>query len=160
MKKFLFIFFLLALPKANLIFNHHEVKAESASYYFDRAMKKSEKGLRLEAIADFTTAIYLDPSLWQAFNNRGLDKMLIEDYSGAITDFTKAIDIESDYNDAIYYRGKSKFQLKDYEGAVIDYSKSIQLDPNFTEAYNRRGISKERLKDADKKVALVVLTDT
>ena len=74
MKKFLFIFFLLALPKANLIFNHHEVKAESASYYFERATKKSEKGLRLEAIADFTTAIYLDPSLWQAFNNRGLDK--------------------------------------------------------------------------------------
>ena len=135
MKKFLFIFFLLALPKANLIFNHHEVKAESASYYFERATKKSEKGLRLEAIADFTTAIYLDPSLWQAFNNRGLDKMLIEDYSGAINDFSKTIEIKPDFANAYYFRGWSKDLLQDYQGAINDLNKAISLDDNKADYY-------------------------
>ncbi len=130
MNKFFITLFLFAPVNLNLIFNHQEIKAESADFYFDRANKKSEKGLPLEAIADFTSAIYLDPNLWQAFNNRGLEKMLLENYSDAIKDFSKTIEIKPNYANAHFYRGWSKDLLGDYQGAINDLNKAIYLDKN------------------------------
>ena len=74
---------------------------------------------------DYTKAIEIDPNYVDAYNNRGVAKMGLEDYKRAISDFTKAIEL--DPNDAVAYsnRGISKQNLE--QPYCSDYKKACEL---------------------------------
>ena len=90
-------------------------------------MKMQKKGNHLEAIADFTKAIELDPTFSAAFYNRGLSKLFLEKHKEAILDFNRAIEFDSTSADAYYMRGYSKLILRMDDDACLDFRKADSM---------------------------------
>ena len=82
------------------ILHFAEVNAESASFYFERGIKKQNELNYRDAIRDFTKAIELYPNYFEAFFNRGFSKGALDDIEEAIKDLTKAIELNSEYAEA------------------------------------------------------------
>jgi tetratricopeptide (TPR) repeat protein len=92
------------------------------------------------AIADFTTAIRLNPNDAEAYCKRGKAHFEKGDYDSAIADFSEAIRLNPDYAGAYYWRGRTHYVNCDDENSVIaDFTEVIRLNPNDAEAYYRRG---------------------
>jgi tetratricopeptide (TPR) repeat protein len=92
------------------------------------------------AIADYTEAIRLDPTLAVTFSGRGSAYYEKHDYDRAVADQTEAIRIDPKLADAYLHRGWAySYGKKDYDRAIADYTKAIQLDPSFLGAYFHRG---------------------
>ena len=125
----------------------------SASYYFDSALEKQNKGDNQGAIVDYDKAIELNPNYSLAYNNRGLAKSGLKDYEGAIVDYNKAIELNPNYAHAYNNRGNAKYDLKDYEGAIVDDNKAIELNPNYDNAYYTRGLAYQRLNERQRALA-------
>ena len=62
--------FIISVPR--------KVNAESADYYFNRAIDKGEKGDYNGAIADYTKALEINPKDSLAYANRGIAKYYLE----------------------------------------------------------------------------------
>lgn len=71
----------------------------------------------------------------EAYYNRGLDWLEIEDYDKAIADLNEAIRLDRAYALAYTGRGDAWAAKKDYGKAVADYNEAIRLDPNGAEGY-------------------------
>src|SRR5215211_193376 len=65
----------------------------TADEYYKRADERKRGGHAEAAIADYTKAIELDPSLAEAFMRRAALRGAKSDYDGAIADNTKAIEL-------------------------------------------------------------------
>ena len=124
-----------------------KAQAESADFYFNRAIDKQDKGDDYGAISDYTKAIKINPSFSIAYYNRGNAKGDLEDYEGAISDYTKVIEINPKDADAYFNRGLAKGKLEDYYGEISDYNKTIEINPRYAKAYHNRGIAKSNLDD-------------
>jgi tetratricopeptide (TPR) repeat protein len=95
------------------------------------------------AIADYTSAIRIEPDAADAYYNRGLSYAKLENYTAAIADYTSAIRIEPDYADAYNNRGNQYEKLENYTAAIADYTSAIRINPEYALAYKNRGIAKE-----------------
>ena len=120
---------------------------QTAEDYYNKGTSKFSLKDYNGAIAEFNTAIQLNPDYAITYYNRGLAKDELKDYTGAISDFNKAIQLNPDDAENYYNRGCAKDELKDYNGAIADYNKSIQLNPDYADAYYSRGLAKYSLKD-------------
>ena len=89
---------LFLTSSAILIAASENAYARDASYYFDRAFNKAEKGNHKGAISDYTKSIELNPYDGSAFKNRGISKELIGDLEGACSDWRQTVSFSS--NDA------------------------------------------------------------
>jgi tetratricopeptide (TPR) repeat protein len=91
------------------------------------------------AIADFTTAIQLQPDYAEAYNDRGFAYYLKGDVERAIADYTRAIDLRPDYPKAYNSRGVA-YMAHGYGAAksVPDFDRAIALKPDFRYAYINR----------------------
>ena len=87
----------------------------------------------LDAIADYSKAIELDPNDSLVYFLRGGEKNLLDDYYAAIADFTKAIEIDPNFAIAYSQRGSAKGGLGDINGACADMKKAIKLGNNRDE---------------------------
>ena len=117
----------------------------SAEDYINRGISKYNLGNYNAAIADYTSAIRIDPDDAIAYYNRGLAKYYLGNYNAAIADYTSAIRIDPDDALAYYNRGIAKDDLGNYNAAITDYTSAIRIDPDFVNAYINRGIAKENL---------------
>ena len=107
-----------------------------------------------QAIADYNTAIDLDPKYARAYNNRGVAYDALGQYEQAIADYNTAIELDHDplarpYNN----RGWAYRNLGQYERAIEDYNTAIDLDPEYATAYNNRGNTYRRLEDYEAALA-------
>ncbi|KOP24080.1 hypothetical protein AMR41_22110, partial [Hapalosiphon sp. MRB220] len=64
-----------------------------AQAYNNRGITRSELGDQQGAIADFNTAIKINPNLALAYIGRGVARAAIGDQQGAIADLQKAADL-------------------------------------------------------------------
>jgi tetratricopeptide (TPR) repeat protein len=106
------------------------------------------------AIADYTEAIRLDPSLASAYVSRGILRYSRKSYDDAIADYTEAARI--DPNHAYIYRfdrGMAYRDKKDYDRAIIDFNEAIRLDPKYIAAYFGRGSAYRGKKEYDPAIA-------
>jgi tetratricopeptide (TPR) repeat protein len=129
----------------------------SASDYFLRASVKYDKGDYKGAVSDYTEVIRLDPKNADAYNNRGLAKVMKiilpseldteVDNRGAIIDYNIAISINP--KNAFFYNNRADAyrNLGKLKEAITDYSQAIKINPNFAEAYFERGKAYSRLGD-------------
>ena len=99
------------------------------------------------AIADYDTAIRLNPNFAIAYFNRGNAKDDLGDSQGAIADFDTAIRLNPNDADAYRNRGAVKVTIGDQKGAIADFDTAIRLNPNYADAYYNRGIAKVTLGD-------------
>ena len=80
-----------------------------------------------EAIAQFSEALKLDPSLPLVYNARGYARFRLKQYSGAIADFDQAIRLNPAYTNAYLNRGAARAAAGDKAGADADNAKAREL---------------------------------
>jgi len=107
------------------------------------------------AIANFTSAIRLDPNNADAYSKRA-EARLYEDVAGAIGDHTKVLQLEPKGTDALSQRSLARERLLDYDGARQDLDQAIQLKPDDSDFYARR--SKIRTVQGDYQSAIADAT--
>ncbi|HQP05029.1 MAG: hypothetical protein KBB11_07350 [Bacteroidales bacterium] len=123
------------------------------------------------SVADFDTAILLQPAFAEAYANRGYSLYVNKDFYGAISDFSKAIQLSRSADSvewtiplsvvgdmpglyACYYlRGVAYFILEDSKSAINELTQAIQLFPEIADAYAFRGDIKTFLTDYKSAVA-------
>ncbi|WP_260446805.1 tetratricopeptide repeat-containing serine protease family protein [Nostoc sp. 2RC] len=128
-------------------------KTPKADDFYIQAGDNYDKGDFKGAIANYTTAIKLNPKYLDAYNNRGLARYNLGDFQGAIDDFNQALKINSKDADAYNNRGLARSALGDKKSAIADYNRAIEINPNYLLAYNNRGIARNSLDDSKNAIA-------
>ena len=111
----------------------------------DKAATLVNRGINLnharrfdDAMADYESALNLNPELAEAFVNRGNTFIFIKQFELARTDYTRAIELETrDLHAAYYNRGLAHEALRDLDSAFADYVEAIRLKPEWDRALER-----------------------
>jgi tetratricopeptide (TPR) repeat protein len=122
----------------------------SAQEFFERAVARTlddpEDHDLKGRIADFSTAINLNPGYAEAFYHRGKSWAYAGKKEEAIADFSAAIRLDPEFAEAFYQRGNARLPL-DREGANADYSEAIRLNPEYAAAYRARSTVRSLMGD-------------
>ena len=81
------------------------------------------------------------------YNNRGIVRYDLKDYTSAILDYDKAIELSPKDGDAYFNRGLCKYMLKDYKGAISNLKKAIKLKQKNDIDYFNSNITKYNLNN-------------
>jgi len=114
------------------------------------------------ALADYNTAISLDPGLTTAYYERGQAYARTKKWAKAVADFDTVMASATNFKfkRLNYFRGKARYRAGDLEGAVDDLSAAILIDDTADErlwralAFTDLGEFSLALTDAQKLVAL------
>jgi protein O-mannosyl-transferase len=109
--------------------------------YLNRGFAYLDLGQWDKAIADFTSAIRINPAFADNYCIRGAAYVNIGERDKAIADFSRAIGINPKFAEAYYNRGVTYKDLSQWDKAIADFSATININPKFTEAYFNRGIA-------------------
>lgn len=83
--------------------------------------------------------IQVSPNWVEAYYNRGLARIKLEEYEAAIYDYTALLRLQPTHAKAYNNRGNAYYKLDDYEAAIADYDKAIEL--GFSSAQKNRNIA-------------------
>jgi len=108
---------------------------------------------RDKEIADYTTAIGIDPKFTIAWYSRGVAFGSLGQWDKAIADYSEAIEIDPGYSDALISRGVAFGSLGQWDKAIADYSMAVKINPNNAQAYSNRGIAYGNLGQLNSAVA-------
>src|SRR4051812_48241305 len=111
---------------------------DRATAFYRRGQAYFQKEAYDRAIADFTSAIRLDPKDARVFNARGLAYREKDNPDAAIADFTSAIRLDPKNVRVYNHRGVAHGDKADFDRAIADYSAAIRLDPKYSIAYFNR----------------------
>lgn len=123
-----------------------EVYAEQAASLTNNGDDQEAKKLDATALAEFETAVELNPDYWKAIHNRGVSYALEGKFAEAIKDFTRTLELKPGYASAWFNRGELHFELGKYTEALTDYAQAIRLKPDDHDAYVRRGHANFQLR--------------
>ena len=120
--------------------------------YINRGIAYYDRGELDRALADYTSAIRLDPKNAEALSNRADLKLRKGDIEFAIEDYSAAIEINPKLAGAFNGRGNALRETGQIDRAISDYEKAIALDPNSPFAYNGRGNALRDKGQADRAI--------
>lgn len=92
-----------------------------------------------QALASYDMAIKLDPQLAEAYNNRGIVKYDLGQFSTAVEDYTTAIKLKTGFINALNNRGNAYVALGQFQNAVKDIEAVLKLNDNFAAGHNNLG---------------------
>ena len=113
--------------------------------YINRAMARYNQNNLRGAMADYDTALALDPNNFLGHYNRGLLRAQVGDDNRGIEDFDFVLKLEPDNLMALFNRALLLEQTGNLRGAVRDYSKVIEEYPNFWFGLQHRASCYRRL---------------
>ena len=99
----------------------------------------SARGNYSQALTAYDTAIKLDSSLAEAYNNRGIVKYELGQYSAAIDDYSRAIQLKSGYADAFNNRGNAYAALEQFTDSERDLKAALKLNDKSAIMHNNLG---------------------
>jgi len=99
----------------------------TADDFIVRGVDKGNKGDNTGAIADFNSALRIDPKNARAYHNRGVARYKSRDNTGAIADYNSALRIDPNFALAYTNRGVSHYILGDKQGAKADLQQAANL---------------------------------
>jgi tetratricopeptide (TPR) repeat protein/S1-C subfamily serine protease len=134
-------------PEAIAIYDKIIAKEPKAWVYSNRGIVRSDLGDNKGALADYNTAISINPQYALPYSNRGGLKAELGDNKAAIADFDTAIRLDPQFAIPYSNRGLTKSKLGDNKGALADYDRAIQLNSRNAVAYSNRGGLKSELGD-------------
>jgi len=118
-------------------------KTDDKTIWFKRALSYEALNMDYEALDDYTKAVKLDNTYFEALLNRCILFYENDNMKAAFRDCDKAIQVRMDNADAYYYRGASKGagEKQDKE-ALADFNKALEIDPDHDESLTARGAAK------------------
>jgi tetratricopeptide (TPR) repeat protein len=121
--------------------------------YVNRGAAFQKKGLLEKAVADYETAIGLDPADTRAYISLGavLDQMGQLDRAKEAVE--RAIALDPSSHEAFRNRGLLFEKMGRLDEAIADYTRAIALRPAYSEAYNNRGLAYAKTGQFDKAIA-------
>jgi tetratricopeptide (TPR) repeat protein len=129
----------LTFAMTTLIFAQNKVNSDSetlAKAWFDEALLETDNVRKIE---DYDNALRLNPTIADAYNNRGVAKKHLGRFAEAIADYDRAILLKPDFAVAYFNRGDAKKALGQYENAIQDFDKAIELRPDLPHSYGNKG---------------------
>lgn len=114
-------------------------KADLAHAFMDRGMAWRYKSQYDRAIADYSTAIRLNPTYAAAYDNRGIAYRNKGELDRAISDYNAAIRLNPKDPIAHNNRATALIAKGNYDEAIADYKTAIQLDPKYAAPYESLG---------------------
>lgn len=118
-----------------------------ANLYFFRGIALSRAGKHRAAIADYSSAIELNPLWFAPYHNRGADYRALRQPKRAIADFNAAIRLAPKNADAYVARGVVyHLDLGQRRRAVADYTRALKIDPKHGSALINRGRAYQELR--------------
>jgi len=93
-----------------------------------------------DSVSFWTDVIRSDPKIPVAYNNRGNEYKLMENFDLAIPDLNKAIELKADYMEPHAILGDIYRQQAKYDLAMRNLNTAIALDPKSASALVNRGI--------------------
>jgi tetratricopeptide (TPR) repeat protein len=120
-----------------------------ARRYYNRGVSYAAKEDNDRAIADYSEAIRLDPTLYPPLINRGLIYFDNNDYGRAIADFSEAIRLNPKQALGFFNRGYVYAIQADTDRAIADLNEAIRLDSNYAKSFLWRGYVNSNLGNHD-----------
>lgn len=121
-----------------------------AQIHAARAQTLAQAGKTAEALAEFNTALDLDPHNAKAFYQRGLLYQNEKQYELAVADFTSANGLTPQQADPLLGRASSYLALGKAKEAAVDLDEAVQAWPQNGQLWLSRGAAYEKLGDNDK----------
>ncbi len=119
-------------------------------YFFRGLAYENLKGDYELAMRDYTVALTLLPTYYEAYNNRGNVFQRKGDLESALRDYNRALEINPGYADAYNDRGVVYGAAGLYTKAIKDFDKAVFIDQYFGAAYFNRSFAYYRLGDPKK----------
>lgn len=117
------------------------VARRTAADCYQKGLQLSQRGQYEKAIASYTEALTRNPTLTEAYNQRGFASYKLKNSGDAFADYAEAIKQDDQQATSYYYRGLTRFSLGYIDAAIADYTQAIKLNPNHSQAYYQRGIA-------------------
>lgn len=111
-----------------------------AEYLCERAFDHYVRDDHLAALADYDTAIDLQPDLLIAYAGRSTNHFRNEDYKAAVADADHAIALAPHWALGHNNRAVALTGQKQFAAALESIQQAINLDPDMAVAYNNRGM--------------------
>lgn len=116
-------------------------------FYVASGISYGENKMYDKAFADFNTAIKIDSTSNEAYNNLGMYQTNAGLLNEAVKSLNKSIELKANNKNARYNLGNVYAHAGDYHTAIKQYELAIQIDPAYGDAYNNMGNSYAALKD-------------
>lgn len=100
-----------------------------ASDHYRRACALDDAGNKLEAIADYSSAIDLFPLFFEALDNRAFTYMDLGMYKEALDDFEESLRVNPGGETAFFSRGTCLMQLGDLKAAEAIFEECLSRFP-------------------------------
>jgi tetratricopeptide (TPR) repeat protein len=95
------------------------------------------------SIADYTSAIELDPQYAKAYNNRGNAYASLGDLVKAVADYDQALELDESLDLTYYNRGAIQYHLGNYEAAIVDLETYLEMVPDAEDRARVEGLIDE-----------------
>src|SRR5262249_12006351 len=109
--------------------------------YKKRATANTEERSYNAAIADYTTAIDVDPRhslVADSYTRRGTVYEKMRDYDRAIADYSKVIELTPKSSDAYGHCADAYVKKDDLDQAIAYYTRAIEVDPDADSSFYER----------------------
>jgi protein O-mannosyl-transferase len=133
----------------------------SPKVYFHRGVAFEKAGKPEQAIDDYTRAIALFPSYYEAFFSRGTAYDRMGRFDQAIEDYTSAIFLKPSSYEAYTNRGLAYKKIGRRVEAIADFNRAISLSASAGKAYLNIGITRfedgmytEAIEQFDRAIAI------
>lgn len=121
-----------------------------ADIFVDRGIAYADLGRPESAIADYTTALRLEPNYPEAYYDRGLAYEDIGDVARAIRDYGTAIQQDPRDADPYFSRGLLYLNMSLFDDAISDFTRSHGLDPKDAWSLANRGLAYAWKRDSER----------
>jgi tetratricopeptide (TPR) repeat protein len=141
-QKFFVLNSLKRYEEAELVITEAIELSHRAAFYLNRGFVYYNQKKWELALANYNTAIAINPDLAQAYNNRGIIYYSQQKWELALVNFDAAIAINPDLAQAYPLRGVIYHQKGNYTAAMSDYNQAIAKDTNKFEVIANIGLIK------------------
>ena len=107
-------------------------RRDLAGTYINRGVMHMDRGDYAGARSDFDESIQIDPSIGEAWVNRGAVNIIDKRYKDGIADIDKGLGLGTQEPAKAYYnRGVAYEQMDDEKSAYLDYEQALTLEPKW-----------------------------
>jgi tetratricopeptide (TPR) repeat protein len=99
--------------------------------YISRAFERQAKGDHAQSLADYASALAIDPARWDAYQGRAWAYLKLGRLAEALGDAEAAVKLKPDAAHALDVRGHVLEALGRREEAIADFRRALAIEPRL-----------------------------